>query len=484
VFALLLAIACGSSPALAQGEVAAPATVPETNDGTDAQRLEALERELQRQREEYEERLRKLEQQPPEKDPAPPLASSLREDDLEESQLNGLLSAAQEESAIDPDSPAVRIYGFMDVGLQRGWGGLFESGIPETGETTFVLGNVNTYFDAQPTPNWRALTEVRFTLFPQGSSSLRDIAAGDFAPYNATVIDDTATNGGFTEARWNAIVLERAHIDYTPSDLVNLRAGYFLTPYGIWNVDHGSPTRLTLWEPIFMSQEILPKRQLGVELFGRWHFLPWELHYNAYISNGRTPGQVDYSDGKAFGGRIALKRSRPYLLQLGASFYVGGEERVERSLGLREGGELGIERQTVMAAMDYAGAADASLDIGAFRARSEVVVRVRKFEDGKRPAPLGGGFNADQTVTAGYLVLAYRLPFDVEPLLGSEFIREPNLLGEAFMSVGPGVNLYPSPSTVLKLGYSYITALDLGAFDGDLTRARYHFVGGRLALAY
>jgi hypothetical protein len=487
---------------------ASPAEQRESETKSTEERIQALEKALREQREEYERRLRELESASanpaapaePSTDRAQPSAASEPSEaapvsslsgpvsgtpnEAEDAQLKALLESHEEELPVDLNAPTVKLYGFMDMGLQRAWGGLYNSGIPETGETTFVLGNVNTYIDAQPHPDWRALTEVRFTLFPNGATNIGHIGRGDFTLADTSVFDDTGTNGGFTEVQWSGIVLERAHIDYMASDLVNLRVGYFLTPYGIWNVDHGTPTRMTLWEPIFMALEIIPKRQLGVQLFGREHFLPWELHYNAYVSNGRTEGQVDYTDDKALGGRVALKRHRPYPFQLGLSFHIGGSEAELREAGVATDGTLGITRRTVAAYDEYAGAADVSLDVGAFRVRSEAVVRVRLFEEGKRNRNLDGAFNADQTVTAGYVALGYRLPFDVEPLLAGEFIRQPNILGEAFMSAGPGLNYYPSPSAVLKLSYSYIRGFDFGGYAEDLERVKYHFLGGRLAIAY
>ncbi len=42
--------------------------------------------------------------------------------------------------------------------------------------------------------------------------------------------DEGSPNGGFTDLRWNGVVLERSHIDWTPRDEINVRVGHFLTP--------------------------------------------------------------------------------------------------------------------------------------------------------------------------------------------------------------------------------------------------------------
>ena len=46
-----------------------------------------------------------------------------------------------------------------------------------------------------------------------------------------------------------AIILERAYIQWSKLDWLGVRVGQFLTPYGIWNVDHGTPTLITMFRP-------------------------------------------------------------------------------------------------------------------------------------------------------------------------------------------------------------------------------------------
>jgi hypothetical protein len=216
------------------------------------------------------------------------------------------------------------LYGFMDIGFQKA---VFNraSGLNnfiESDASTFVLGNVNLYLDARPVQGWRALTEVRFTNYPNGQYTVG--APGQpFQRTNTQVFDVNSASGGFAQTHWGAIVLERAQVEWSGADWFNVRAGYWFTPYGLWNVDHGTPTLISLNVPQFVVFEAFPARQLGVDLYGTFHAGAWDLDYNAYVSNGRTPGQLDPSEDKMFGGRLALSRTQPFAMALGLSGFHG-----------------------------------------------------------------------------------------------------------------------------------------------------------------
>jgi hypothetical protein len=377
--------------------------------------------------------------------------------------------------------PLLRVYGFMDMGLQRNWGGLYDVGVTQTNAPTFVLGNVNLYFDANPTEHWRALAEIRYTTFPNGAETL-DPGTVKISRQSTTVNDYTSPNSGFTTVQWGGIILERAHIDYMGSDAFNIRTGYFLTPYGIWNVDHGSPTRIMLREPLFISVGLLPERQTGVDVYGVFHALPWEFGYHAYVSNGRAPA-VDFTDDKAVGGRLTASTRRPIPIQFGASLYYGRETDVEKSIGLNDG-MLGIERKTIVDYTEVAGGGDVSMDIGALRLRSEFVARRVVFEPGKRPLNAGAP-EASTTRWGGYFMAAYRLPwYGLEPLAVAEIIRYPSQLAEGFVYGSAGLNVYLSESTILRTQYIYQHGFDFSDSHIDLTRTYAHILAARLIIAF
>ena len=60
---------------------------------------------------------------------------------------------------------------------------------------------------------------------------------------------DPGNGPGSDTVSWGSIILERAYIQWSKLDWLGVRVGQFLTPYGIWNVDHGTPTLITMFRP-------------------------------------------------------------------------------------------------------------------------------------------------------------------------------------------------------------------------------------------
>ena len=188
------------------------------------------------------------------------------------------------------------------MGLQRVWAE--DDVVVPTRKTTFVLGNVNLYLDFHPVADWSSLIEVRLTNYPAGTEQYGIPLAG--VPYTrtSTAVLDPGNGDGYGTARWGAIVLERAYLQWQRAPWLGLRVGQFLTPYGIWNADHGTPTLIALYRPQAQANEMFPSRQLGVEAFGRregWPVAGWAVDYHAYVSNGRTQGVVALTDDKLVG---------------------------------------------------------------------------------------------------------------------------------------------------------------------------------------
>ena len=201
----------------------------------------------------------------------------------------------------------VDIYGFADMGFQRLWAGP-HSAIPATGAPTagtFVLGNLNLYFDATPVSGWRALTEVRITNYPDGALVQPAVPALGIPEQrqSTTVFDVNAPDPGWNEVRWGGIVLEQGWIQGTASDLFSVRLGYFLTPFGIWSIDHGTPTLIALSRPQFTRGRSFPDHQLGLQLLGQVMDGPWTYGWVGYVSNGKTAGSLDVNDDTGSMGR-------------------------------------------------------------------------------------------------------------------------------------------------------------------------------------
>ena len=144
----------------------------------------------------------------------------------------------EHELAVESKEPALRFWGYMDMGVNRFLAdkkSLISQISPTTG-TTFVLGSVNLYLEAKPIAHFSAFLETRLTNLPDGTVS----ATGGLD--SSQVWDFTSPSGAWATTRLGAIVLERAYLQWEQSDLLVLRLGEILTPFGIWNIDHGTPT--------------------------------------------------------------------------------------------------------------------------------------------------------------------------------------------------------------------------------------------------
>lgn len=488
VSVVAIALALWTNPGVAQNASPSAPTAQAAPASSVDQRLEQLTRELEAQRQllEAQKAQQQAEHEASEAEKAE-LQARLEKveaqaaDAQTQSELAGIMGGADEE--LVADEPLVRVYGFADMGLQRTWGPIASVVPGGTSKTTFVLGNVNLYFDANPVQDWRFLSEVRFGLFPHGSSDRSSVTAAPII--NNTVGDDSSPSGGFTTVAWNGVILERAHMDWEPSDEFNVRAGLFLTPFGIYNVDHGSPTRITLEAPLMVTTEMFPTRQVGLEAFGRFQALPWTLGYHLYVSNGRQPGHLDYADDKAIGTRLWVQTRRPLPMTFGVSGYTGRYEAVEKAYSIRPDGNFGIDENESIAYREHAVAVDASLDIDALRLRTESFVRWKLYEDGKRFSSFPGATDADQMFFGSYLMAAYRLPWlGLEPLLQFDLLRINTPLGEYFARSSLGLNIYFDPAVVLRICAFHTVAFDLESPKRTLSNDYFNAVSSRLSIAF
>lgn len=347
-----------------------------------------------------------------------------------------------------------RVYGFMDAGFHRYFSddqaivGLYL----DTNASTFVLGNINLYFDFQPDPDWRALTEVRFTTAPHGVVEHFGGLGGEFER-TSTFQFDPHSPAGNAPMWWGSTVIERAHIEWTRHQALNLLVGYFNTPFGIWNVDHGQPTLISLAMPQFIQQRWIPLRQTGVQALGSFFLDDWELAYRAWISNGRTEdGPLDFDDDKGFGGRVMLRQEKPDLTLQFAGSYQFDHVR-DKVLSLDSLDPFRYSADSTWEYDEHIAGIDASLDYKGFRARSEASLRYVRWYEGKRaatPVPFGA-FEPDKYAAAGYLLLSQRLPFaGLEPWAYAEVLRNPWVVSDGVFTWSAGVNVHFTPHVTLK----------------------------------
>jgi hypothetical protein len=361
-----------------------------------------------------------------------------------------------------------KLYGFTDVGLNRIWineKSYLANNLNAANATSFVIGNLNVYFDAQPVKSWRSLVEIRFTNAPHGEIATYGGLAGKFKRTTTEQLDPHA--GSVGGAMWGGYtVIERAHVDWTELQYLKVRAGNFFTPFGIWNVDHGSPTLISVQLPGVIQLRQMPLRQTGVQIYGSAFKGDWELGYAATISNGRQElSNFAFDDNRGFGGRLFANNEKgEATVKLGASFYTG---RVRDQQIDVTGPPIAFESKSTFDAREIVGGVDASVDVGRTRIRSEVTMSSVAYEPGKHePAQalsVTPQYRPDSIETTGYLLLAHTLPFAPIELYGmADVLHGPLIsIGDTLIAPSLGVNLRFTKATMLKTQVSETFFLDL-----------------------
>jgi hypothetical protein len=415
----------GAAPAAA---AAAPTTPTSTGD---AERLRALEQRLAEQQKKIE---------------------ALEADRAE---------SALPEPIAEADHAKLRIYGFADVGGQ--WLGVADGPYHDliASKPSFVLGNVNLYVDAHPSPAWRALVETRLGLFPNGAwIGLNQVD---------NRVMDTSSPSGRIYAIWSGIILERAWLQWTYDERLAVQAGYLLTPYGIWNVDHGTPTLISLLLPSLQVDEAIPQHQVGVQLLGAFPIDNWELAYHAYLTNGRNAITADSHWREGAGGRLVLRRIGALRVALGSSGYAGTYHKDSLLLHISTDPTSGVQTANFQksdlavdggyAATEWSVGGDVSLDWQGWRFRGETMVRHVMYDDGKHEHKSFGNPAAmvpNHYSHYAYAILAYRFAGYYEPYLFIDYNDSDPAISSNKMGIcySAGLNLYFSASAMLKMQYA------------------------------
>jgi hypothetical protein len=390
------------------------------------------------------------------------IAARLAAAEKRSAELEKRLEALEEAQAApehDDNKDLFRIYGFVDVGVQRTWvpeNSILAVTLPQANALNFVVANLNLYLDAQPSDHFRFLGELRFTTAPGGApvpattplppDVTRRVTT---APYEA--FDSTATSLTSPVTYGGLVSIERAHIDWTRFNLFKVRVGQFFTPIGIYNVDHGSPVLITTVIPTFITARLFPTRQTGVMVYGSMFTGPWELGYNAYVSNGRNENApFAFDDNRGFGGRLHASYEDPgkLTLKLGTSFIAG---RARDWVADYKIGQSDPDVHSTWSFQEYTGAGDVSLDIGTTRLRAEAAVIRVVYDEGKRQA-VSKFYTPDAWKTSTYAVAAHRFDFlNMEPFVIGSAIHVPLYGGQdTVLQFGGGLNFYITPDVTLR----------------------------------
>jgi hypothetical protein len=353
----------------------------------------------------------------------------------------------------DPGAAAfddkLNVYGFADVGFLASHWTRRLSFIAQNAKS-FMVGNLNLYLAKNLTAKARALAEVRFTFLPNGTTN----ADGSFV--DTTAMELTNFN---RPVQWGGVVIERAYVEYDATEHLTIRAGHWLTPYGIWNIDHGSPAIIGTMRPYIIGEQFFPEHQTGLDLFGSHYQGGFKLDYHATVSNGRgaTEAQTDQDNELAFGGSLELET--PWGLKVGSSYYRGRYTGVATTAGA-----------TPETYLEAAYGGDAQFDRGALHLQAEVIARDRHYPAGQRAAT-ATGFAPDGRDFGLYVLAGYRFDhlWNVMPYAYYEDYRPaiPYLFPRAVVD-NVGLNFRPTASLVFKLQATHATFDDgLGFVAGQ-----------------
>jgi opacity protein-like surface antigen len=365
----------------------------------------------------------------------------------------------------DEDAP-IQIYGFADFSYRQLFGGKSTPyAMFLNREPSFFVGNANIYFSSKLSSRWRSLMEVRFTYLPNGTPVLSMQTA------SAPRIDNQQEDyTDFARPRpVGGIMLERVQLEYTVNSYLAFTLGQWLSPYGIWVVDHGSPVIIGVFRPFIIGSQLIPERQIGVMASGEVPIGDDTLvSYALGLSNGRSDfvAYEDLDGNKAVTARVALI-TRELLgdLQIGATFYRGRDTTGENHISTSADSMTSYLR--VASQYDEVTyACDVRWLYEGLHLQTEWLLNDRRYTATGRPRSFGGGLSPDRRNWGGYGMLGYRTPWlTLMPYVKAEYSPEPTAQALGFASkiviYSAGLNVRPVAKVVFKAEYDY------GHFTGN-----------------
>ncbi|MCE9573825.1 MAG: hypothetical protein K8W52_11785 [Deltaproteobacteria bacterium] len=358
-------------------------------------------------------------------------------------------------SAGSGEEDKLNIYGFADFNYWAPFlpkGNVVASYLPK--EHYFSFGNLNIYLARNLGASWRALSEIRFLYSPNGSE-----AGGALT---STSVEDPANLQ--RSVSWGGISIQRAYIEHDLTSKISVRAGHWLTPYGIWNLDHGSPTIIGTLRPYIVGEQFFPESQTGIDVFGSTLVGDYKLGYHATVSNGRGPASTvrNLSNDMGFGGRVEFEAPWAGSFKAGASVYAGKfVDRPTDQVSVDATGKpIDVEPVGTRYA-EVAYAADAQWIHRGLHLQSEIMARQRAYDTGARPGTAATGFSPDSASWGIYGLAAYRFErfWNVMPYVQAEHYRAlessvTTQIGRVIRVWDAGLNFRPSASVVLKLSWN------------------------------
>jgi hypothetical protein len=348
----------------------------------------------------------------------------------------------------------LNLYGFADFS--------YRAGLTKTplfaDKPAFAVGKLNLYAATELGDNWRSLAEVRFMYLPNGNTPTTpgaqrfDTTVGDYSDFARPI-------------QWGGIAIERAWLEHTIHPLLTLRVGHWLTPYGIWNVDHGSPVIIGVRRPFVIGEALLPESQTGLEAYGSIGFGPAQVGYHLTLSNGRGPVSTyrDYDNNKALGARLFLRHDSSFgSVTVGISGYRGKYTNAVLRYKVDANNQVSTTNDVSVRYDELSLSADVKWEWDSLLVQGEIASNDVAYVDAYRPpfvSLTGGppGVAPDHRRFGYYGLVGYRTPlFGLMPFFGAEYY-DPGLHlynGKAW-GVWGGLNVRPTARVVLKAQYTH-----------------------------
>jgi hypothetical protein len=364
-------------------------------------------------------------------------------------------SGSGSESAESVDEFKLNLYGFADFTYSTTFG-RFDYAAPHS---SFAVGNLNLYAGGDLGDNWRALSEVRFMYLPNGTTPTIPGATSAPARTDTTVADYTDLG---RPVKWGGISIQRAWLEHTFHPAFTVRVGQFLTPYGIWNVDHGSPVIIGVRRPFIVGESLFPQSQTGVEMYGAVNFGRSQVGYHLTLSNGRGPIDTyqDLDGNKALGYRLFFKHDGDFgTLTIGTSGYRGRYTDNHPEYSISPAGQLVTTTVTTLQYEELSLAADAKWEWGGLLVQSEAIMNDVAYNDPGRPTTFTfpPAFTPDYRRYGVYGLAGYRTKWlGIMPFFGGEYYETGNhTYTPPAAAVWGGINSRPTARVVLKAQFTH-----------------------------
>jgi hypothetical protein len=352
---------------------------------------------------------------------------------------------------------SLRLSGFIDFGMLAG---LDSSSRLFLHDQSFYIGNLNLYITKNLTESIRTMAEVRLLYLPNGGTSGGQLSAASPAPTDTNISDYTDFD---RPLRWGGIEIERVYLEWSPLPWITVRAGQFLTPYGVWNVDHGSPTIIPAQRPFVIGVGYFPERQTGIELYGRVEASNYSgVGYHLTVSNGAGPISewADLDKNKAVGGRAFWEYRGLGELRLGGSAYYGRYTDSVRTTVFEEEPRVVVDIRTQYDTLALG--VDAVWKYGGIYLQGELLQRQNTYTNEGRTAsvsPTGTTFPSDTQDWGGYGLLGYRFDWlNMMPFVSYQQLH--NQDGLPLTGYHVGLNVRAIDAVALKLQIDRIAVGD------------------------